>query len=1024
MRIQTYRPRRSKKGMWNSFKRLPLKQKFLRFFGVFFVLLGLYSWLGLPSVDEAAQLVFSESTIIYDRGALDPKNDPNDHILYVIHGDENREFVPLEEISPHVINATLSIEDDNFYSWWHWGFDIGGILKAVLAELGIGPRRGGSTITQQLVKNTFLSRERTYLRKFNEILLSIKMELKYSKDEILEMYLNKIPYGHNAHGIEAAAKTFFGKSARDLTIAEASILASLPVAPTRFSPYGANKRLLMGWDECNGEIISGKNEEEQAGASDPEVSQEGCEYKKGRKDLVLQRMLDTEKITFEQFKTAWSESKNLEFNQNKTDIKAPHFVFYVRQLLEEKYGKEFLREGGLRIYTTLDRDLQDIAEETIAVKSIAYSREWNANNAALTAIDPENGQILAYVGGKDYFDEKNDGQVDVLTSRRQPGSSFKPLVYATAFEKGYAPSTLVFDVETDFGGNYRPQNFDGAFSGPVTIREALNRSLNIPAVKMAHLGKPASIFANAQKLGIKIEGTPEDHGVALGIGVAEVEPLSHINSLQTFVGDGSYFQPSAILQIQNSSGKILEKFDPSRTKKEGLDAQVVALVRDILTDEKTRPTTDGFDWNNLLQLKDLDNGSKTGTSNRRVKNPDFNEEFPEDPEKNPRMITAPGDSWTVGFTPHLVGGVWIGNNDGAPMTPGATGLTVAAPIWKKFMNDAHSVLAEKFIQKNPEKLLSDFWEKKYPDAGLERKKINKYTGKIATEKTSPALAADELFTAFSAPIDLDDFSEKDTKAKKSVFVSLQPNVPNWQNPVDEWLKENPDFFQKLGIQKEYLRGYFTDRDYESFWSQYLQKYGAQGGASGNNSAVQEAKGTRILSPQNNQRIPINATFEAFLDVEKPEEIEKIQLFINQNLVGQRKSAPFYFLVSTKGQKPRKTDLTAQIWKTDGTVEEKTVPLVLEREKILQNQEPLLGSVKHTPQIAQVQVLSGAKRDLQEIRLLVSQRGETLYDRRISQPSSFIQFSVPKNARGFVNLEVFATFAGEAEKKTSQKQVRF
>ena len=556
MRIQTFRHRRPRRAQRNLWQRLTWKQKIYYLCGGGLGLLFLYSWLWLPSVDDAAQLVFAESTIIYDRGALDPAKDPNDHILYVIHGDENREFIPLEEISPWIKKATIAIEDDNFYSWYHWGFDVGGITKGALNYFfGIGERRGGSTITQQLVKNTFLSRERSIIRKFNELLLSIKMELFYSKDEILEMYLNKIPYGHNAHGIEAAAKTFFGKSARDLSLAESSILASLPVAPTRFSPYGPNKRLLMGWEECDGEEITPETDNEET----TEENGKDCDYKKGRKDLVLQRLLDTKEISEDEFRLAWSQTKSLEFTKNRTDIKAPHFVFYVRQQLEEKYGKEFLRDGGLRIYTTLDPELQTLAEETIAVKTALHEREHEATNAALLAVDPNNGQILSYVGGKNYFDEENDGQFDVLTARRQPGSSFKPLVYTTAFENGYSPSTLLVDAETDFGGNYQPQNFDGEFMGPVTARESLNRSLNIPAIKMAYLATPKQIFENAQKIGIKIEGTPDQHGVAIGIGVAEVEPLSHINSFQVFAGDGSYFEPSSILEIRNSNGKNVRK---------------------------------------------------------------------------------------------------------------------------------------------------------------------------------------------------------------------------------------------------------------------------------------------------------------------------------------------------------------------------------------------------------------------------------------------------------------------------------
>lgn len=566
-------------------------------------------------------------------------------------------------------------------------------------------------------------------------------------------------------------------------------MVSMPAAPTRFSPYGANRDLLMGFyefDEKTGEKI----------------------YKKGRKDLVLQRMLDLKKISFEAFKQAFIESKTIEFKRAKTDIYAPHFVFLVREKLEEKFGKEFLLQGGLKIFTTLDKDLQDLAEETITTKSAHYEGTYGAKNVALAAIKNETGEILAYVGGKDFFDEANDGQVDVLTSRRQPGSSFKPLVYATAFENGYTPSTVVFDVETDFGGNYTPQNFDGIFHGPVSARRALNESLNIPAVKMAYLGRPENILTNAEKLGVKFEGNAKRHQIGLGLGVAEVEPLSHINSYQAFAGDGTWHEPTAILEIHNSEGKVLEKTDLEAKKREGLDDQIAALVRNILTDESSRPTTDDFDWNKLLQLDKWNNGVKTGTSNRTVANPEFNEELPEDEETNPKMVTAPGDSWTIGFTPYLVTGVWVGNNRGEPMKIGATGLAVAAPIWKKFMTDAHDILVQNGA--DPEKLYNE-------SKPLEVRKINKFSGKLASDLTPPKLVVDGFFASYAVPTDIDDSVEMQEidkisgrpatrytprAARRTKYVlslkSIRPDMPNWQNPVDEWLKKHPKFLTSLG----------------------------------------------------------------------------------------------------------------------------------------------------------------------------------------------------------------------------------
>lgn len=796
MKVKTFKNRNRKKRLK---KRVPQKGflgKILGFPWKIIILIGgvsvvalltIYSVFGLPSVKGADQLSFSQSTIIYDRGALDPESDPNEHILYTIHGDENREYIPLEDMSPWLGKATLAIEDDGFYR--HQGFDIGGLFKAVLSEIGIGTARGGSTITQQLVKNTFLSNERTYTRKLNELLLSLKVEGEYSKDEILELYLNKIPYDATAHGAEAAAKKFFDKSARDLTLAEASILASLPVAPTRFSPYGSNLDLLLGYDEID----------EETGEKT---------YKKGRKDLVLERMLDLKLITFEEFETAFEEAKTIEFSGAKSDIKAPHFVFYVREQLENKFGTDFLKDGGLRIYTTLDPELQTKAEEIIGGQTDHYANTYGAKNAAMVSIDQTNGQILAYVGGRDYFDTENDGQVDVLTSYRQPGSSYKPFAYASAFDRGYGPGTVVFDVDTDFGGNYRPQNFDGTFQGPVSLRDSLNSSLNIPAVKATYLADPFNVMNLAAKAGIDQQGTPSDHGVALGIGVSEVQPLSHISAYQVFANDGAYFEPSSILEVQDANGKVLESFDIEKQRKEGINPGSAALVRNILTDETSRPTTDGFDWNRLLQIPGVDNGVKTGTSNRITRNPKYDENISVDEETNPLTVTLPGDSWTVGFSPHLITGVWVGNNTGEAMRSGATGLTVAAPLWRNFMIFAH----EKIFENGADP------EKTYPSsAPLQKQLINKLSGKLATEETPESLKVEEVFATGTNPPTLDnsvqeieinritgqpadETTPENLKIKQKVLQlsSIEPGIPNWNNPVREWIFNHPRFMLSMG----------------------------------------------------------------------------------------------------------------------------------------------------------------------------------------------------------------------------------
>ncbi|MCF7917981.1 transglycosylase domain-containing protein [Candidatus Gracilibacteria bacterium] len=1067
--------------------------------GIFFGLVLLYTWLILPPVGESSELAFAESTIIYDREALSPAEDPNDHILYVIHGDENREYIPLDEIPEHLKNATIAIEDDGFYH--HFGFDIGGVAKAALNYVfGLGARRGGSTITQQLVKNTFLSDqayERSISRKFNEILLAMKVEWVYSKDKILELYLNNIPYGNNAHGIEAAAKTFFGKSARDLTLSESVILASLPVAPTRFSPYGSNKDLLMGFYEYN----------EKTGER---------EYKKGRKDLVLQRMLDLKMISFEDFKTAWAAAKDVEFKTYRTDIKAPHFVFYVREKMEEKYGKEFLKNGGLRIFTTLDPDLQQLAEDTIALKSPHYLETYGAKNVALVSIDNENGEILAYVGGKDYFDVENDGQVDVLTSSRQPGSSFKPFAYASAFAQGYSPSTVLFDVETDFGGNYQPQNFSGTFAGPVSMREALNRSLNIPAIKSTYLATPQKILELAKKLGIKYEGNAEVHGVALGIGVAEVEPLSHINAFQVFAGDGTYYEPTAILEVHDSEGKVLEKFNADKTKHDGLDPEVSALVRNILTDEATRPTTDGFDWNKLLQLDHYNNGVKTGTSNRQAENPAFDKEKTEDPEKNPKFITVPGDSWTIGFTPQIVTGVWVGNNRGEPMKSGSTGLAVAAPIWKKFMTDGLAILVEK--GSDPDKLYNE-------PKPLVVRSINKYSGKIANELTPPKLVREEVFASFAVPTQIDDsvklieidklsgrpatqftpFYARTRKYAITGLHSIRPDMPNWENPVQDWIKNHPKFLTSLGAIMDEEKNKDTENDdfrnrtlvsrLENFGddvhNNYTQRNAPKieiisprtGGALARGlveidvsvsaqfgmkaveyyvddqivadstefpwqgrfeipssvdlntkhtiravaidkllnasehevevSIAQDETGPVIsfLGPLANQKIPLGSYIQILADIKDSSSGVKIsEFFLDGQSLGTVEKAPFQknFLAS---EKLGTHELKIKAWDYHDNISERTIPIIYEREKLIQGTQPEISNVLVYRNSVSVDVTFPSPEMIEWAELMADQTESVVFLERITDPPKFAQFQITRNFSGKTNLKLVSKFKG-------------
>src|SRR3989344_164106 len=380
----------------------------------------------LPTAETLAERVIAQSTILYDRTGATP--------LYDIHGSEKRRVVGLEDISPYLIDATVVIEDDQFYS--HSGLDIPGIIRSVFVDIKEGRlAQGGSTITQQLVRQAVLSTEKTFTRKIREAVLAIAVEVRFSKDEILEGYLNQIPYGSLIYGAEAASQTYFGKSAKDLALAEAATLAALPQAPSYYSPYGDNREDLFS-----------------------------------RKDLILDRMHVLGYITAEERDQAKATTPDILPVQNS--IRAPHFVFYVREELERRFGKDRVEAGGLRVVTSLDLPLQEIAERAVREGAARNLARYQAQNAALVALDPKTGEVLTMVGSKDYFDETIDGNVNVVVRPNQPGSSFKPVVYAAAFEEGYTTETVLFDLPTDFGANsgrpYAPQNYTGRHHGPVT----------------------------------------------------------------------------------------------------------------------------------------------------------------------------------------------------------------------------------------------------------------------------------------------------------------------------------------------------------------------------------------------------------------------------------------------------------------------------------------------------------------------------------------------------------------------------
>ncbi|MFH2104841.1 MAG: PBP1A family penicillin-binding protein, partial [Parcubacteria group bacterium] len=577
--------------------------------------IGVFAYLAkdLPSPGKINKRDVAESTKIYDR--------TGDTLLYEVHGEVKRTLVQLDQVSDDAQKATIAAEDRHFYK--HFGFDPKGITRSIFSNVTKDTRVGGSTITQQFVKNSILTSEKTYSRKIKELILALEIELKFSKEEILQMYLNEIPYGSNAYGIEAASQEFFNKSAKDLTLAEATLLASLPQRPTYLSPHGSHT------DEL-----------------------------KERQEWVLDRMADDNYITREEAEAAKNEKLN--YAEVQGGIIAPHFVMYVKEQLVEKYGEETIEQGGLQIHTTLDLNLQRIAEKVVP-EGIAKNAQYNASNAALVAVDPKNGQILAMQGSKDYWDKANEGNVNVAIRDRQPGSSFKPFAYAKAFEKGYTPNTIIFDLPTSFSDSYKPENYDRGYSGPVNMRKSLAMSKNVTSVKTLYLAGVEDTIELARNMGITTLGSADRYGLSLVLGGGEVKLIDETAAFGVFANNGVRHEKTAILKIINKDGKVVED-NGNREGRQVIDAEVAKMINDILSDNGARSGV--FGSSSALTLGSRPVAAKTGTT----------QEY--------------RDGWTVGYTPGLAAGVWAGNNDNAPMKSGAAGIYVAAPIWNAFMSQA------------------------------------------------------------------------------------------------------------------------------------------------------------------------------------------------------------------------------------------------------------------------------------------------------------------------------------------------
>ncbi len=819
---------------WSSFKKLSKKEKRKRilktigWIALFFIALILWYSKDLPTPAKLARIRAAESTKILDR---------NGDILYET-GNERRTILQKDEIPDNIKKATIAAEDANFYK--HQGVDLKGIARAVVSDiLSLDKSQGGSTITQQFVKNAVLSPEKSFTRKFKELILSIELEQIYSKEEILTMYLNEIPYGGNIYGIQEASRVYFGKDAKDLTLAEAATLASIPKAPTYYSPYGTHTDMLFR-----------------------------------RKDYVLDRMSELAYITKEEAEKAKTEAPSKdkpEFKERRDSIKAPHFVMFVKEKLVEQYGEKLVDSGGLRVTTTLDYEKQTWAEEAIKANESILKR-YNATNAALVSIDVKTGEIISMVGGKDYFDIENQGNVNVADSMRQPGSSFKPIVYATALKQPrFSPSFNLFDLKTDFGG-YSPNNYDGSTHGPVTMRTALSNSLNIPAVKtLALVGVPEAL-KTAKDLGITTLNQPERYGLSLVLGGGEVKPIEMAGAFAAFSDAGTYHKPVSILKVEDHKGKVLFEYKSETNKFKAIDPQIAYQISHILDDDEARKMVFGFQ--NKFNFGNAHVAIKTGTT----------QEF--------------HDAWTVGYSPKYATAVWVGNNNNAKMRSGADGSVLAVPIFHDFMiklvdNEdfkrpagIQEITVEKYSNLLPSQyskyLITDIfasWQVPTKQDDINRIfKVNKINNKIATDSTPPELIEEKLFSNIH--------NEWGDSWKK---------YPNWEGPVRAWAESSGFLLPP------------TEEDDSYSYSPEIS----------------------ITSPNNNATLSASTTIQVFTKSQHP--ISSVSYYLNDAEIFSSTNYPYTATIDTTKYPNATYTLKARLTDANSVTAESSISVIIKNE---------------------------------------------------------------------------------------------
>jgi penicillin-binding protein 1C len=801
------------------FKAHTKKDLFILFSSFGFICLGiLILWISsfrLPDLASFEQRKVFESTKMYDKtGKV---------LLYDFNDGVKRTLVTSEEISPFLKKATVAIEDEDFYN--HKGIKVSSIIRAVFANLVSGGySQGGSTITQQVVKNTLLTKDKTITRKLKEWVLAVKLDQSLSKDAILTNYLNENPYGGILYGVEEASRQFFNKSALDVTLAEAAYLAAIPQAATFYSPYGKNVDKL-----------------------------------EERKNLVLKKMLDTGAITKEDYDKALVEPVIFQ-PQGQFGIKAPHFVFFVKDYLEKYLGAGALDEGGYHIITTLDTNLQEKAEDLVKSTALSNTENFNATNAALVSIDPKTGGILSMVGSRDYFDKVIDGKFNVsIAPNRQPGSTMKPIIYSEAFIKGYTPETILFDLETEFssecdvegkplrvGGDpkkcYKPGNYDELFRGPMTMRDALAQSINIVAIKTLYLAGMKDSLTLARDMGITSLKGQDQYGLTLVLGGGEISLLEMTSAYGTFANDGTHVPYTPVIQVLDPKGNEVKL--PVSRPNQVMPENVARTISSILSDNVAR--TPAYGPNSVLNFPTRDVAVKTGTTNDSR------------------------DAWTVGYSPNVVVGVWAGNNDNSPMVKKVAGQIVA-PMWSSFMKQAlESVPDERFALPLPadpstlKPVMKGIWQ------GGKTYTIDTITGKLATEFTPPETRKEIPVQSVHSILYWVD--KDDPLGPAPINPAKDSQFEHWEAPVRKWALE---------------RGYLDQTDSVI----PTQTDNIHSNSTSFNLQIQNFDQNKTYSPNDTISFVVTSTGQY--------QLSKASLYINNNFIETLDGGPYMFRFSPR-----------------------------------------------------------------------------------------------------------------------------